>query len=125
MAVSLASLLPGLHPGFGRESFFPCIYREKRHPIKYAFLDAAYVDLWGEEDRVFPIALANRWIGRFGLNTLDLRDNGSLLSLPNLNRCLCHPTYCSHLGDNAQLMIIKPAGHAVNLEKPKAEISSP
>ncbi|GAB4848705.1 hypothetical protein Ancab_003430 [Ancistrocladus abbreviatus] len=43
--------------------------------------------IWGEEDQIFPIALAHR--------------------------------LKSHLGDNAQLVIIKHAGHAVNIEKPK------
>lgn len=27
---------------------------------------------------------------------------------------------CRHLGENAQLVVIKNAGHAINIEKPKA-----
>lgn len=32
---------------------------------------------------------------------------------------IINPFLCSHIGDNATLVVIKNAGHALNVEKPK------
>lgn len=76
--------------------------------------------IWGDHDQVFPLELANR-LKRFNPRLVQIVDvyvltlYMYLLQSLNFEPCITD----RHLGDNAHLVVIKNAGHALNVEKPK------
>ena len=70
--------------------------------------------IWGEEDQIFPLELGyrlKRYIHHLGF-TIFYKWNNDL--------CIFLKWWWSrHIGENAEIVVIKKAGHAVNLEKSK------
>lgn len=78
--------------------------------------------IWGEQDRIFPLELAHR-LERYayaynGYNFSSKKFLYELIRQLFSKRNESYENY-RHLGENSQLVVIKNAGHAANLEKSK------
>lgn len=69
--------------------------------------------IWGEYDQIFPLELAHR-LKRSTYKTRLAQELTTSFAF-----CLNLVWWCRHLSENAELVIIKDAGHAINMEKPK------
>jgi pimeloyl-ACP methyl ester carboxylesterase len=76
--------------------------------------------IWGEKDQVFPMELAHR-LQRYVSLMLpsEFSDKMFQQSTPQLVVLNTIAILSRHLGDNSQIVVVKKAGHAVNLEKDK------
>uniref|UniRef100_A0A803ME76 AB hydrolase-1 domain-containing protein n=1 Tax=Chenopodium quinoa TaxID=63459 RepID=A0A803ME76_CHEQI len=62
--------------------------------------------IWGDQDQVFPVEFAYRLKRGIVYDLLRILVKYGF-------------SICSHLGDNAQLVVLKKAGHGFNVERPK------
>lgn len=69
--------------------------------------------LWGEQDQVFPLELGYR-LTRWGFISVEF-----LHVAYNLQLVMNERFWNRHIGEAAQIAVIKNAGHALNIEKPK------
>jgi pimeloyl-ACP methyl ester carboxylesterase len=76
--------------------------------------------IWGVKDQVFPMELAHR-LQRYVSLMLpsEFSDKMFQQSTPQLVVLNTNTILSRHLGDNSRIVVIKKAGHAVNLEKDK------